>query len=544
VQLKIGAWHADSDEGGAEFRTCTQWVRHPDYVPEGDQQPDYSDYQDYDFALCKLGEPIFVDESVGRLVVNTDPDFPPAGEMATVIGLGRLSDDSFPNITQDVDAPVVSTEECDALYVDYDGFGLGDGNLKVCVGGSDPDIFDNPKQCDGDSGGPHVIKTENGEHILFGVTSWGPIWCGASVPGVAARVSAVIDWIEETACDELESEFYCASDAPSLEPTDCDEATPPEVISSICMDGEDFLFWTPLPDDTIVIDGQFDSSVDFTITQQWIEEIGVAVKYENTDLETSCDVVMFGDSFSYQAQCILGVTNVTIVVYFEPDFEPGEDEACDIEDISEIGAFCTYTVEIPCEPIQCGEESAAPSESFSPSVAPSDSPIESSAPSGSPSLEPSPEPSSKPLHPFCVDDPAFRANDKDIRTCEWIAKKPTTRCLLDSGAEIGCAATCNPGCIGCADDPDYRNKGKEKRTCEWVGKKPAKRCADGASFDACPASCNPICETRCTNNPEYRNAGKPKRTCTWVGKKDEKRCALSDGEPFFGCPATCNPDCD
>jgi hypothetical protein len=408
--LKIGAYDRYSLEGGAENRICTQCVQHPDFVPEGEQKPDYSDFVDYDFALCKLDTPIFVDDSVGKLVVNKDPNFPSAGENATIIGLGRLYNNGpSAQYTQHVDAPVVSHEECYASYSSKGYEVIGDGSLKICVGSWDPNISDNPSSCNGDSGGPDVIKTENGDHVLFGVTSFG-YGCGAyGLPGGKARVSAVTDWIEETACGLLESEYYCASDAPSLEPS-------------------------------------------------------------------------------------LG-----------PSTDPSSSP------------------------------SNVPSLSLEPSTDPS------SSPSDVPSL--SLEPSFPPSHPFCVNDPTFRANNLAIRTCDWISMKPTKRCLLDSGAELGCPATCNPGCIGCADDPDYRNKGKGKRTCKWVARKADNRCKDKPSFDACPASCNPICETRCINNGDFLLGGKAHRPCTWVGKKPDKRCPLVDNEAFFGCPASCNSDC-
>jgi hypothetical protein len=47
-----------------------------------------------------------------------------------------------------------------------------------------------------------------------------------------------------------------------------------------------------------------------------------------------------------------------IVIYMDPAFEPEECQACDVEDLSEMGGnFCAYRIEIPCESIsvECGE---------------------------------------------------------------------------------------------------------------------------------------------------------------------------------------------
>lgn len=116
------------------------------------------------------------------------------------------------------------------------------------------------------------------------------------------------------------------------------------------------------------------------------------------------------------------------------------------------------------------EHTATPSDA--PSLAPSDHP--SFEPSSDPSVEPSFEKSLQPsevppLAPsfsFCIDNPAFQAKGNSKKNCKWIAEKPTKRCPIDSGAEVGCPATCNPGCIGCTDDPDYRYNDNNEKTCE------------------------------------------------------------------------------
>jgi len=140
---------------------------------------------------------------------------------------------------------------------------------------------------------------------------------------------------------------------------------------------------------------------------------------------------------------------------------------------------------------------------------------------------------------FCVDDPDFNLG-KPKKDCDWIGKKD--KC--NSEAELGCPATCNPGCLACDDDPDYRYNDKDEKTCEWVAEKPEKRCEDDDIYKNCPATCNPICETRCTDNPEYQYDGNSKKTCKkFISKKPDKRCSLNDYEPFFACPASCNPKC-
>jgi len=187
-------------------------------------------------------------------------------------------------------------------------------------------------------------------------------------------------------------------------PTDCYEPTPPKVIESVCMTtGGESMDIIPMPDNALVVNNQDfgDNTIDLTVNQQWIpDEAGLAIEAGMN----SCIIkgnVTFGDSENIEGQCYDGLASVTIVVYLDEEFDPNECEACNTNDLAELGGdykFCAYRVEIPCEsvPVECGEPSAEPSGSFYPSSAPSESPTESAKPSSSPTSSPSESPSKNP----------------------------------------------------------------------------------------------------------------------------------------------------
>jgi len=158
----------------------------------------------------------------------------------------------------------------------------------------------------------------------------------------------------------------------------------------------------PMPDSALLINSQFGGDkVHFTVSQTWTEDYaGLAIEGGMGTCIIKGNVT-FGDSEDVQGECYDGFASVTVVVYMDEEFEPDECEACNVNDLSEMGGeyeFCAYRVELPCEPmiVDCGEPSAAPSGSYFPSSAPSDAPTDSSAPSASPTASPSAGPTGSP----------------------------------------------------------------------------------------------------------------------------------------------------
>jgi secreted trypsin-like serine protease len=217
--IKIGAYKLTNLAGNAEYRTCERYEEHPDYVHWTEHNGD--DFLDYDFALCKLNEPIDIDESKVRLVLNEDDNFPVQGKDAVlrIMGFGHTSyGGAGTKFLHHVNATYVPNDECrEALRWDH----IND--LKLCAGGG------SKNSCQGDSGGPVVLVQDGADggpdlHIHVGLNSYGAACGTGGYPGVKARTSKGIDWIKETACT-LGSVFCSSSEAPTPTPTEAPTPT-------------------------------------------------------------------------------------------------------------------------------------------------------------------------------------------------------------------------------------------------------------------------------------------------------------------------------
>ncbi|VUD46258.1 Trypsin [Thalassocella blandensis] len=174
MRVVVGRNNLNTSQG--ETRTVSQVIVHPNYSGES-----------YDAALLKLSsavssniEPVnLADTSIMNSAGN-------AGDMVRVLGWGATSEGGpSTNQLQRVDVPIVSQSTCNANY------GGGIDNTMLCAGytsgGKD--------SCQGDSGGPLVINYAGG-YYQAGVVSWGEGCARAGKPGVYARVSYILNWIE------------------------------------------------------------------------------------------------------------------------------------------------------------------------------------------------------------------------------------------------------------------------------------------------------------------------------------------------------------
>lgn len=110
------------------------------------------------------------------------------GVDVTTLGWGTTSSGgSKSSILLDVDLKVVDQNECNEKY---QAGGATITDVMFCAAAEGKD------SCQGDSGGPLVIKRDTSTDVQVGVVSWGFGCADASYPGVYARVSKYIDFIQ------------------------------------------------------------------------------------------------------------------------------------------------------------------------------------------------------------------------------------------------------------------------------------------------------------------------------------------------------------
>lgn len=141
-----------------------------------------------DAALIELTSPLTLNGSTVaaiELLTSANAALANPGKMATVSGWGVLSTNG-PETDQlmQVSVPVMTLAAARTSY----GNTVTDDQLPAGypAGGKD--------SCQGDSGGPLVVANGNGV-LLAGIVSWGGACAAANSPGMYARVTSFVSWI-------------------------------------------------------------------------------------------------------------------------------------------------------------------------------------------------------------------------------------------------------------------------------------------------------------------------------------------------------------
>lgn len=216
ILVRSGA--ADMREG--DLREVARIVVHEDYNPA---------LIDSDIALLQLAEPVRESSGpVAAIRIQGQNAAPPAGP-AKVIGWGMLENGKFPIRLMETDIDIVSNATCNKGMAEQTkremgGFLLAMGEVNripletleqaysilindigdaltegmICAGTPSGQRT----MCNGDSGGPLMVRQPDGEWLQVGVVSWNRAPIGAeqkcgheSLYGVYTRVSKYFGWI-------------------------------------------------------------------------------------------------------------------------------------------------------------------------------------------------------------------------------------------------------------------------------------------------------------------------------------------------------------
>ncbi|KAM6429995.1 chymotrypsinogen 2-like [Python bivittatus] len=140
-----------------------------------------------DITLLKLATPARLTDRVSPVCLPKATDDFPGGMICVTSGWGltKHTDKNTPNTLQQVALPLLTNQECKKFW------GNRIADVMVCAGAA------GASSCMGDSGGPLVCQ-KNGAWELAGIVSWGSGTCSPSSPGVYARVTELLPFIEKT----------------------------------------------------------------------------------------------------------------------------------------------------------------------------------------------------------------------------------------------------------------------------------------------------------------------------------------------------------
>merc|ERR1711973_488867 len=164
----------DNDDGVRH--DVTSFENHPNYN-QGAQLNN-------DFAIITLSKAIELGDKAEPAVLPAATMEINQGQFLTVSGWGRLeSGGNSPDELHAVKVPYITNAQCQEAY----GEQYRITNRMMCAGNVENGGIDS---CQGDSGGPLVMG-----NTIVGVVSWGIGCAEPGYPGVYARVTEVLGWI-------------------------------------------------------------------------------------------------------------------------------------------------------------------------------------------------------------------------------------------------------------------------------------------------------------------------------------------------------------
>lgn len=173
----VGEHRITASSDGTRHSVC-RFVDHPSYN---------SNSLSNDFSILHLDTPVQIGTRAAPACLPLSSfggDFL-AGKTMTVSGWGALSEGGgSPTVLHSVDVPGITNDQCNNNYPG------SITNAMLCAGKTSGEV----DSCQGDSGGP-LTYTTGGRTYITGVVSWGAGCARPNQPGVYARVTEVMDWI-------------------------------------------------------------------------------------------------------------------------------------------------------------------------------------------------------------------------------------------------------------------------------------------------------------------------------------------------------------
>jgi len=153
---------------------------------------------DQDIALVKLARDIEFNEYISPVCLPEPEDTFPGGTACAVAGWGNLQEGgNSPTEVNHIRLPIVDRQVCRKLYANAGQFFDTSviTSTTICAG-----FLEGGKStCQGDSGGGLICYDQLEQRwLIAGVVSYGYGCARAGYPGVYARVSKFLPWIEET----------------------------------------------------------------------------------------------------------------------------------------------------------------------------------------------------------------------------------------------------------------------------------------------------------------------------------------------------------
>jgi len=178
-----------SIRAGSTTKQTGGQVRGISQVISNNDLPYNSNSLNNDWVIVKLDSPLELNNNIQPACLPSADYLPATATEARCFtsGWGTLSSGgSSTNNLQYVRVPAITNAQCNTAY----GGSITDA--MICagypgVGGKDA--------CQGDSGGPFVCN-DNGNAVIAGVVSWGNGCALADYPGVYARTTTALSWIQ------------------------------------------------------------------------------------------------------------------------------------------------------------------------------------------------------------------------------------------------------------------------------------------------------------------------------------------------------------